>query len=134
VYDFAYRFTRFKLYKEIGGGKAAANVERTQVRHAKLRYHETSYFEIYVMAERRDTAVYKFDGTVLGSRNSSLGSAMPNGYDPETNRYFEGVFQIPIASKGENCIVEIHNDTIHPCKFSTCEWVGLITSQARSLQ
>lgn len=134
VYDFVYRFTRFKLYKEVGGGKAAANVERTQVRHAKLRYHETSYFEIYVMAERRDTAVYKFDGTVLGSRNSSLGSEMANGYDPETNRYFEGVFQIPIASKGENCIVEIHNDTIHPCKFSTCEWVGLITSQARSLQ
>jgi hypothetical protein len=134
VYDFVYRFTRFKLYKEVGGGKAAANVERTQVRHAKLRYHETSYFEIYVMAERRDTAIYKFDGTVLGSRNSSLGSEMANGYDPETSRYFEGVFQIPIASKGENCIVEIHNDTIHPCKFSTCEWVGLITSQARSLQ
>lgn len=134
AYDFVYRFTRFKLYKEVGGGKAAANVERTQVRHAKLRYHETSYFEIYVMAERRDTAVYKFDGTVLGSRNSALGSEMANGYDPETNRYFEGVFQIPIASKGENCIVEIHNDTIHPCKFSTCEWVGLITSQARSLQ
>lgn len=134
VYDFVYRFTRFKLYKDIGGGKAAANVERTQIRHAKLRYHETSYFEVRVMAERRDMAVYKFDGTVLGSRNSQLGSAMANGYDPETSRYFEGVFQIPIASKGENCIVEIHNDTVHPCKFSTCEWVGLVTSQARSLQ
>lgn len=134
VYDFVYRFTRFKLYKEVGGGKVAANVERTQVRHAKLRYHETSFFEVRVMAERRDMGVYKFDGTVLGSRNSSLGSAMPNGYDPETARYFEGVFQIPIASKGENCIVELHNDTVHPCKFSTCEWVGLVTSQARSLQ
>jgi hypothetical protein len=134
VYDFVYRFTRFKLYKEVGGGKAAANVERTQVRHARLRYHETSFFEVRVMAERRDMAVYKFDGTVLGSRNSSLGTAMSGGYDPETKRYFEGVFQIPIASKGENCIVEIHNDTVHPCKFSTCEWVGLLSSQARSLQ
>jgi len=134
AYDFTYRFTRFKLYKEVGGGKAAANVERTQIRHAKLRYHETSYFEVHVMAERRDMALYKFDGTVLGSRNSVLGTAMPNGYDPEDKRYFEGVFQIPIASKGENCIVEIHNDTIHPCKFSTCEWVGLLSSQARSLQ
>jgi hypothetical protein len=134
VYDFAYRFTRFKLYKEVGGGKVAANVERTQVRHAKLRYHETSYFEVRVMAERRDMAVYKFDGTVLGSRNSSLGTQMPNGFDPEANRYFEGVFQVPIASKGENCIIELHNDTVHPCKFSTVEWVGLITSQARSLQ
>jgi len=134
AYDFVYRFTRFKLYKEVGGGKVAANVERTQVRHAKLRYHETAFFEVQVMAERREAALYKFDGTVLGSRNSSLGSAMPNGYDPENDRYFEGVFQIPIASKGENCVVELHNDTVHPCKFSTCEWVGLVTSQARSLQ
>ena len=134
AYTFRYRFTRFKLYKDVGGGKAAANVERTQVRHAKLRYHETSYFDVIVMAERRDTATYKFDGTVLGSRNSSLGTVMSQGFDPETNRYFEGVFQIPIASKGENCIVEIQNDTVHPCKFSTCEWVGLVTSQARSLQ
>lgn len=134
AYDFVYRFTRFKLYKEIGGGKAAANVERTQVRHAKLRYHETGFFEAWVMAERRNKAVYTFDGTVLGSRNSALGSALPQGYDPETKRYFEGVFQIPIQSKGENCIVEIHNDTVHPCKFSTCEWVGLVSGQARSLQ
>ena len=134
VYNFRYRFTRFKLYKEVGGGKAAANVERTQIRHAKLRYHETSYFDVVVMAERREAVTYKFDGTVLGSRNSSLGTALPQGFDPETNRYFEGVFQIPIASKGENCIVEIQNDTVHPCKFSTCEWVGLVTSQARSLQ
>ena len=134
AYDFVYRFTRFKLYKEVGGGKAAANVERTQIRHAKLRYHETSYFEAWVMAERRDKAAYKFDGTVLGSRNSTLGSALPGGFDPENNRYFEGVFQIPIQSKGENCVVEIHNDTVHPCKFSTCEWVGLVTSQARSIQ
>ncbi len=134
AYDFTYRFTRFKLYKEIGGGKVSANVERTQVRHAKLRYHETSFFEVHVMAERRDLALYKFDGTVLGSRNSTIGSAMPGGFDPESKRYFEGVFRIPIASKGENCIVELHNDTIHPCKFSTCEWVGLLSSQARSLQ
>ncbi|MEN9767758.1 MAG: uncultured phage MedDCM-OCT-S31-C1, partial [Cyanobacteriota bacterium] len=134
AFDFVYRFTRFKLYKEVGGGKVAANATRTQIRHAKLRYHESAYFEVRVMAERRDMALYKFDGTVLGSRNSALGTAMPNGYDLEDKRYYEGVFQIPIASKGENCIVEIHNDTIHPCKFSTCEWVGLLSSQARSLQ
>ncbi len=132
-YEFVYRFTRFKLYREVGGGKAAANVERTQVRHAKLRYHETRYFEAWVTAERRPRAVYKFDGTVLRSRDSVVGSQLQaNSEDQE--RYFEGVFRIPIASKGENCIVEIRNATPHPCKFSTCEWVGLITGQARSLQ
>jgi len=133
-YNFRYRFTRFKLYKEIGGGKAAANVERTQVRNAKLRYHETAFFQIHVIPEGRDTGIYVFDGTVLGSRVSTLGSANPNGFDPDTNRFFEGVFNIPIMSRGERCMVEIHNNTPHPCKFSTCEWVGLLTGKARSLR
>ena len=134
-YDFVYRFTKFKLYKEIGGGKAASNTQRTQIRHAKIRYHESYYFEIHVMAERRDTAIYKYDDTTLRVRNSTLGSALPSGgYGEDEDRYHEGVFRIPINSKGENCIVEIHNDTIHPCKFSTCEWVGLLTSQARGVQ
>jgi hypothetical protein len=44
------------------------------------------------------------------------------------------VFRIPINSRGENCVVELLNDTPHPCKFSSCEWVGLMTGQARSLQ
>ena len=134
-YDFVYRFTKFKLYKEIGGGKAASNTQRSQIRHAKIRYHESYYFEIHVMAERRDTAIYKYDDTTLRVRNSTLGSALPSGgYGEDEDRYHEGVFRIPINSKGENCIVEIHNDTIHPCKFSTCEWVGLLTSQARGVQ
>ena len=133
-YEFRYRFTKFKLYKEIGGGKAAANVERTQVRHAKLRYHETAYFDIEVTAERRDTDVYKFEGTVLASRISQIGSALPNGYDPDDDRYKEGVFSVPIMSRGERCNVEIKNDTPHPCKFSTCEWVALITGKARALR
>jgi len=133
-YNFRYRFTRFKLYKEIGGGKAAANVERTQVRNAKLRYHETAFFQIHVIPEGRDIGIYTFDGTVLGSRVSVLGSANPTGFDPDTNRFYEGVFNIPIMSRGERCMVEIHNDTPHPCKFSTCEWVGLITGKARSLR
>ena len=133
-YNFRYRFTRFKLYKEIGGGKAAANVERTQVRNAKLRYHETHYFEIHVFPEGRDVGKYKFDGTILGSRNSTLGTALPNGWDSDDERFYEGVFTFPIMSRGERCMVEIHNDTPHPCKFSTCEWVALITSKARSLR
>ena len=133
-YNFRYRFTRFKLYKEIGGGKAAANVDRTQVRNAKLRYHETAYFQIHVIPEGRDTGIYTFDGTVLGVRASALGSANPGGFDQDTNRFYEGVFNIPIMSRGERCMVEIHNSTPHPCKFSTCEWVGLITSKARALR
>jgi len=133
-YNFRYRFTRFKLYKEIGGGKAAGNVERTQVRHAKLRYHETFFFEIHVFPEGRDTGIYKFESEILGSRNSLIGSALPTGWDSDNERFQEGVFTIPIMSRGERCMVEIHNDTPHPCKFSTCEWVALLTGKANALR
>ena len=133
-YNFRYRFTRFKLYKEIGGGKAAANVERTQVRNAKLRYHETAHFKVHVIPEGRNTGIYTFDATILGSRVSELGSINATGFDPDNNRFYEGVFNIPIMSRGERCMVEIHNDTPHPCKFSTCEWIALLTGKARSLR
>ena len=59
---------------------------------------------------------------------------MPNGYDPDDDRYKEGVFSVPIMSRGERCNVEIKNDTPDPCKFSTCEWVALITGKARALR
>lgn len=134
VYDFQYRFTRFKLYREAGGGKTAANALRTQVRKAMLRYHDTGYFEAHVMAERRPTAVYKYSGVTLGSRNALIGEPVWSFEDEaESARYREGVFSIPILSKGENCVVELHNATALPCKFSTCEWIGLITGKARSM-
>ena len=131
VYDMTYRFSRFKLYREVGGGKAAANSARSQIRKAQLRYQDTGYFEIGVTAERRETVTYRFDGTILATRGSLLGTA---DVGTDVNWLYSGVFDIPILSKGDNCIVEIHNDTPHPCKFSTCEWTGLITAKARSLQ
>lgn len=99
-----------------------------------LRYHDTGYFEAHVMAERRPTAVYKYSGVSLGNRNAGIGEPAWNFDDAVENaRYQEGVFSIPVMSKGENCVVELHNDTALPCKFSTCEWIGLITGKARSM-
>ena len=132
VYDFVYRFTRFKFYKEGPTGKSAANAMRTQVRHAKLRYSESGYFEAWVMAERRPRAVYTFDGTALAVRNSFIGIE-PQQVDPDPGRYGDGVFTIPIQAKGETCVVEVHNDTPLPCAFTTCEWVGMLSSRARML-
>ena len=132
-YEFRYRFSRFKLMREIGGGKAAANAMRTQIRHAKLRYHETGFFEAVVTPEGRTPGAYKFDGTTIAVRNAQIGH--PAGaYDPDTAHSYEGVFTIPIMSRGEQCTVELRNDSPHPCKFSTCEWVGMVTGRARSLQ
>jgi hypothetical protein len=133
-YEFWYRFSRFKLMRDQGGGRVASNVDRTQVRHARLRYHNTSYFRAEVTPERRPTATYTFDGWQMGVRNSQIGSTLGQGLDIEDRQYFEGVFSIPIQARGESCIVELKNDTPNPCMFSGCDWIAQITSKAQALQ
>ena len=134
AFEFLYRFSRFKLMRDQGGGRVSSNVDRTQVRHAKLRYHDTSYFKAEVTPERRPTATYTFDGWQLGVRNSQVGSATGQGLDIEDRQYFEGVFSIPIQARGESCIVELKNDTPNPCMFTGCDWIAQITSRAQALQ
>ena len=131
-FEFRYRFSRFQFKKEIGGGKASVNYLRTQVRSAKLRYHETGYFEIHVFPEYREPGKYVFDGTVIAVRDSQLGRLASD--DEDAQRYYEGVFNIPIMSRGGQCLVEIRNPTPHPCKFSTCEWAAILTGKTRGLQ
>ena len=134
VYEFRYRFTRFKMTREIGGGKAAANAMRTQVRTAKLRYHETGFFEINVLPEHRPAGVYVYDATVSAVKNAAIGRPPDDELGIDSARYSEGVFSIPIYGQGERIFVEIRNNRPLPCKFSTCEWVAAVTSRARALQ
>jgi hypothetical protein len=133
-FEFRYRFSKFVLKADAGAGKVASNVARTQVRHAMLRYHDTSFFKVEVTPERRDTTVYKFDGWILGVRNSQVGSTLGQGLDIGDRSYFEGVFQIPIASKGETCQVDLVNNTPNPCMFSGLDWIATITSRSRPIQ
>lgn len=133
AFEFLYRFTRFKLYRDAGGGRVPGNVERTQVRHAKVRYHGTGFFEARVKAERRDPAVYRFSSSMLAVRNSVIGT-LEAADEAEPSRYLDGVFTIPIQSKGETCIVELRNDTALPCQFSSCEWVAMTHSKARAMR
>lgn len=129
-YEFRYRFTKFKFYSEIGGGKAAVNTYRTQIRRAKLRYHESGFFKIKVLPEHRSEGLYKYDATDIAVRGSWIGqpTTMPN----DVMRYYEGVFSFPVLGDGSRIYCEILNDTPHPCKFSTCEWIGNLTDPSRS--
>jgi len=133
-YEFRYRFTKFKMTREIGGGKAAANAMRTQIRTAKLRYHETGYFEVHVLPEFRQEGCYTYDGTISGVRNAAIGKPPMGELNADSVRFFEGVFNIPIYGQGEQVLVEIRSDKPIPCKFSTCEWIALVSSRARAMQ
>jgi len=127
-YEFRYRFSRFKLMQDIGGGKAPRNVIRTQVRQAKLGYHESGFFQAKTLPEHRSEGLYTFDGTTLAVRGSAIGN--PPDMSEQAPRYYEGVFNIPIMGRGDRVLVELLNDTPHPCKFSTVEWIGMVTSRS----
>jgi hypothetical protein len=133
-YEFRYRFTKFKMTREIGGGKAAANAVRTQIRTAKLRYHEAGYFEVHVLPEFREGGVYTYDGTISAVRNAAIGKPPMSEFNADSVRFFEGVFSVPIYGQGEQILVEIRSSKPIPCKFSTCEWIALVTTRARSMQ
>ena len=127
-FEFRYRFSRFKLMQDIGGGKAPRNVVRTQVRQAKIGYHETGFFQAKTLPEHRAEGLYTFDGTVTSVRGASIGR--PAQMSDFTPRYYEGVFNIPIMGRGDRVLVELLNDTPHPSKFSTVEWIGMVTSRS----
>jgi hypothetical protein len=124
AYNFSYRFTRFKIYREQGSGKVASNMLRAQIRHAKLRYHETGWFRVRVTPSAgRAPAVYQFPGSTVSLLAGSQGSDLD----------LSGIFTIPILGRGENVTVDLENNTAHPCKFSTLEWIGLITGKGRAM-
>lgn len=133
-FEFRYRFTKFKMMREIGGGKAAANSMRTQVRNAYLRYHETGFFQVKTLPEHREPGFYTYDSTVTGVRNAAIDRPSAEDLADNYERYAEGVFTVPIYGRGDQVYVELLSDKPLPCKFSTCEWVALLTSRARALQ
>jgi hypothetical protein len=134
LYPFLYVFNDPMLFREIGGGKAASNVETVQLRHALLRYHRTQFFEVVVQAERREQAVYTFDGVILKSRYSKIGEDPGDAFEPGDGRLATGAFRIPIYARGDRVVLSIVNDTAKPCRFTTLEWVGAIKATASRLQ
>lgn len=123
AYEFRYRFSGFRLPTPPGrSGPAVQSVAR--VRRLFIRFHDTHYFRVVVQPERRQPAVYEFDGTVLDSRASQVGSRLGTGLDIDRTSYFQGVFQVPIQSEGLRVNVDIINDSAAPCQFLGAEWIG----------
>ena len=127
-YEMRYRFSRFKLMQDIGGGKAVKNTFRTQVRQAKLGFHETGFFQVKTIPENRKEGIYTYDGTILAVRNSSAGTPPSSSLGMDTSLKYSGVFNIPVMGRGDRVLVELLNDSPHPSKFSTVEWIGGISN------
>lgn len=129
--EFRYRMTRFKAYQNVNDGLVARNAYRTQIRKAVLRYHDSEYFEAHVFLEGRRPAVYRFAPTPR-HRNNLVGRPAWDYEQYEADAWQrQGVFSIPIQSRGDQAQVELRSRVPRPCKFVSVEWVGLVTSKAR---
>lgn len=133
VIDARYRPSRPKIQREqAGGGRVTANLARVSVRSFAVRYEQTRFFRVVCQAEGRDPVQTTFDGTILASRDSALGSTLPaEGFPPGV---FSGVLRVPIHSRNDRCSIEIQNDSPHPSAFLSGEWTGVVTSRARPLR
>jgi hypothetical protein len=123
VYEFRFILSGFRPQNP-GNGLTAPNRSKARVRRAWIRYHNTYFFKITVRAERRPPSIYEFDGTILDSRASQVGSELGQGLDIDDPALFEGVYQFPVLSDGSRVQVELSSDAAVPCNFLSVEWVG----------
>ena len=87
-YEFRYRFTKFKFYSEIGGGKAAVNTYRTQIRGPSSGITRAGI-------SRSGAARAPFRGSVQIRRHDDCACSwigQPTTMPNDVMRYYEGVF------------------------------------------
>lgn len=123
-YEFRYRFSTFAIKEEaIGGGQQTINSGRLQLRKLGVAYSNTGFFKAEVTPFNRDTYVNTFSGRVAGSGNNIIGRVSIE----------EGTFAFPIASKNDQVVIDLVNDTFLPCFFLTAEWEAFYTTRSRRL-
>ena len=100
--------------------KVAIAEAKLKIRHMRLFYTQSGYFQVNVTPLGRDTTTYTWTGEQLGTSSATLGK-IPLG---------SGMFKFPVVSDGETTIIELTNATHLPCYFQSAEWEGFVTSRS----
>jgi hypothetical protein len=124
-YAFAYTFSPFIMRESAPGGQGqeAVTEGRLQIRHCRVSYSQTGYFEAHVTPAAGNTYVYPFTGRVLGVNTNVLGQVAL-----DTSQ-----FEFPVASKNDLVTITLFNDTHLPCAFLGAEWEGFYTIRSRRM-
>lgn len=124
-YAFRYTFSPFIVREQSPGGQGmqAVTEGRLQIRHLRVAFNETGYFEARVTPSNGQTYRYPFTGRVLGSKSVPLGST----------GLVTSQFQFPVASKNDQVRIELVNDSPLPCAFLSAEWEAFYTIRSRRM-
>jgi hypothetical protein len=90
------------------GGTAVVSSGKLYLKRASLQYNNSRSFTIKVAHENEtnpDIYEYVFNSQIVGTSTATIGQ----------NNILDGVFKFPILSKNDRVIIQLTNDTPHPC-------------------
>lgn len=124
-YPFSYTFSPFIMREQAPGGQGmqAVTEGRLQIRHCRVAYSQTGYFEARVSPNNGNTYRYPFTGRILANVTATLGKV---GLDTSQ-------FQFPVSSRNDQVSITLFNDSHLPCAFLSAEWEGFYTIRSRRM-
>lgn len=103
-----------------GGSKNTITTGRLQLRYLTLIISQTSYFRVEVKPLGRPKFTKVFNGRVVGSGSSIIGTAP----------LYSGKVRIPIMSRSDQVEITIVHDSPLPMNILAMEWEGLYTTRS----
>jgi hypothetical protein len=115
VYESRYRFSPFFHREE---NQQAVVAGRTQIYHLTVAYTRTAYFRVEVTCDGRAMRSYPFVAAIAGNPATPLGNM----------NMLDGKLTVPIMSRNDRVVIDLVNDSWHPCAFTGARWTGVHSS------
>ena len=120
-FEMHYRFSKQRLTGQQGSSELLSG--RLQIHHFYIKYEDSSFFQVEVTPENRDTSVHKFSGRLLGTNSNVIGQINLD----------TGTFKVPIMSKSDRVDIDIKNKTFLPTRIASAEYEGIFHMKARRM-
>ena len=120
-FEMHYRFSKQRLTGQQGASELLSG--RLQIHHFYIKYEDSSFFQVEVTPENRDTSIHKFSGRLLGSNSSVIGEINLD----------TGTFKVPVMSKSDRVDIDIKNSTFLPTRIASAEYEGIFHMKSRRM-
>ena len=120
-FEMHYRFSKQRLTGQQGASELLSG--RLQIHHFYIKYEDSSFFQVEVTPENRDTSIHKFSGRLLGSNSSVIGQINLD----------TGTFKVPVMSKSDRVDIDIKNSTFLPTRIASAEYEGIFHMKGRRM-
>ena len=118
-FEMHYRFSKQRITEQQGQSELLSG--RLQIHHFYIKYEDSSFFQVEVTPENRDTSIHKFSGRLLGTNSNVIGQINLD----------TGTFKVPVMSKSDRVDIDIKNITFLPTRIASAEYEGVFHMKSR---